>query len=152
MRRDLFSQMFMLVLMLVVGILIIAQIRTYSRARAQSFSADEEAILLSELVSANRDLRNEIVSLEQQLAAYDQVSRPTILDERVEEMNQVKVANGAIQASGPGIEFTVDGEKQVITESFAAFIPAGIQHGPLIIRNVTKPIFAYSSGSTERYE
>ena len=53
---------------------------------------------------------------------------------------------------GAEVEFTIDGEKHVITESFSSFIPAGIQHGPLIIRNVTKPIFVFSSGSTEYYE
>jgi uncharacterized protein YlxW (UPF0749 family) len=114
MKRSVFSQTFMLLLMLVVGVMIIAQIRTYSRARTQTFRPNEDALLLSELVSANHDLRNEIASLEQQLAAYDQVSRRTILEELVEEMNQVKVANGAIEVSGPGIEFTIDGEINVL--------------------------------------
>lgn len=53
---------------------------------------------------------------------------------------------------GAEVEFTIDGETHVIKESFSAFIPAGIQHGPLIIRNVTKPIFHFSSGSTKIYE
>jgi hypothetical protein len=35
---------------------------------------------------------------------------------------------------GAEIEFTVDNERHIITRSFAAFIPAGIQHGPLIVR------------------
>ena len=100
--------------MFIVGITIIVQIRTYSRAHIQTFRPDEEAILLSELVNANHDLRNEITSLEQQLAAYDQVSRRTVLEELVEEMNQVKVANGAIEVSGPGIELTIDGEISVL--------------------------------------
>ncbi|MBN1582471.1 MAG: DUF881 domain-containing protein [Anaerolineae bacterium] len=114
MKRSIFSQIFMLLLMLIVGITIIVQIRTYSRAHIQTFRTDEEAILLSELVNANHDLRNEIASLEQQLAAYDQVSRRTVLEELVEEMNQVKVANGAIEVSGPGIELTIDGEISVL--------------------------------------
>ena len=53
---------------------------------------------------------------------------------------------------GAEIEFTIDGETHKITESFSAFIPAGIEHGPLIVRNVTKPIFHFSAGSTEVYE
>jgi hypothetical protein len=53
---------------------------------------------------------------------------------------------------GAEIEFTIDGEKHIIKESFSAFIPAGVQHGPLIIRNVTKPIFHFSSGATGKYE
>jgi len=52
---------------------------------------------------------------------------------------------------GAEIEFTVDNRKHVITRSFAAFIPAGIQHGPLIIRNVVKPIFHMTAGDTAIY-
>ncbi len=53
---------------------------------------------------------------------------------------------------GAEIEFTIDGEKHIIKESFTAFIPAGVQHGPLIVRNVTIPIFHFSSGPTGIYE
>ena len=52
---------------------------------------------------------------------------------------------------GCEIEFTIDGEKHVIAESFTAFIPAGIPHGPLIVRNVTLPLFHFSSGDTDYY-
>jgi hypothetical protein len=53
---------------------------------------------------------------------------------------------------GAEIEFTVDNEKHLITRSFGAFIPAGIQHGPLIIRNVVKPIFHFTGGDTNEYK
>lgn len=53
---------------------------------------------------------------------------------------------------GAEIEFTVDNEKHLITRSFAAFIPAGIVHGPLIIRNVRKPIFHMTAADTGVYE
>jgi hypothetical protein len=53
---------------------------------------------------------------------------------------------------GAEIEFTVDNEKHLVTRSFAAFIPAGVQHGPLVIRNVVKPIFHMTAGDTNRYE
>jgi hypothetical protein len=57
-----------------------------------------------------------------------------------------------IQDLGAEIEFTVDNEKKIITKSFAAFVPAGIQHGPLIIRNVVRPIFHFMSGPTQKYK
>ncbi|MBN1189120.1 MAG: hypothetical protein JXA46_05145 [Dehalococcoidales bacterium] len=41
---------------------------------------------------------------------------------------------------GAEIEFWIDGEKYIIKESFTAFIPAGVKHGPLTIRNVVKPV------------
>jgi hypothetical protein len=57
-----------------------------------------------------------------------------------------------IQDLGAEIEFTVDHERHLITRSFAAFIPAGVQHGPLIIRNVVKPIFHMTAGDTDTYK
>jgi hypothetical protein len=53
---------------------------------------------------------------------------------------------------GAEIEFTIDGETHHITESFASFIPAGIEHGPLIIRNVVRPIMHFMAGTTKKYE
>ncbi|MCX7912767.1 MAG: hypothetical protein N2506_07415, partial [Dehalococcoidales bacterium] len=38
-------------------------------------------------------------------------------------------------------EVYIGGEKHVITKSFAMFIPAGLEVGPIILRNITKPIF-----------
>jgi hypothetical protein len=57
-----------------------------------------------------------------------------------------------IKDLGCEIEFTVDNEKHIIREAFTAFIPAGVQHGPLIIRNVRIPVFQFIAGPTERYQ
>jgi len=57
-----------------------------------------------------------------------------------------------IQDLGAEIEFTVDNEKHVITKSFAAFVPAGVQHGPLIVRNVRKPIFQMIAADAPMYK
>jgi hypothetical protein len=57
-----------------------------------------------------------------------------------------------IQDLGAEIEFTVDNEKHTITKSFAAFIPAGVQHGPLIVKNVRKPIFRMMAADTDTYK
>ena len=57
-----------------------------------------------------------------------------------------------IQDLGAEIEFTVDNEKHVITKAFTAFIPAGVQHGPLIIRDVRLPFMHFMAGPTKMYE
>jgi hypothetical protein len=57
-----------------------------------------------------------------------------------------------IQDLGAEVEFTVDNQKHIITKSFAAFIPAGIQHGPLIVRNMKKPIFRMMAADTDAYK
>jgi len=39
------------------------------------------------------------------------------------------------------VELHIGGEKHIVKKSFAMFIPAGLEVGPLTIRNITKPIF-----------
>jgi hypothetical protein len=57
-----------------------------------------------------------------------------------------------IQDLGAEIEITIDNEKNVVDRSFAAYIPTGVQHGPIIIKNIVRPIFFVSSGRAPRYE
>jgi hypothetical protein len=56
-----------------------------------------------------------------------------------------------IRDLGAEVEFTVDNETHLITRSFAAFIPAGVQHGPLIVRKVRKPVFHMTAADTGTY-
>jgi hypothetical protein len=57
-----------------------------------------------------------------------------------------------IQDLGAEIEITIDNEKNILDRSFAAYVPPGVQHGPIIIRNVRRPIFWVSSGRAPKYE
>ena len=47
---------------------------------------------------------------------------------------------------GGEVELWLDGEKHVMTKSFLAYIPAGMKHCPLIVRNVKRPIFHFTVG------
>ncbi len=38
-------------------------------------------------------------------------------------------------------ELWIGGEKHMINKSFGSYIPPGVEQGPLIVRNITKPIF-----------
>jgi hypothetical protein len=57
-----------------------------------------------------------------------------------------------IQDLGAEIEITIDNEKNILDRSFAAYVPEGVQHGPIIVRNVERPIFWVSSARTPKYE
>jgi hypothetical protein len=69
---------------------------------------------------------------------------PNFKEEHTHEFGELMCFYGLnyddIMDLGAEIEFTVDGETYTITESFTAFIPPGVKHGPLTIRNVTRPI------------
>jgi len=45
----------------------------------------------------------------------------------------------------------LDGERHVMTRSFLAYIPAGMEHGPLIVRRVERPIFHFTVGPSQQY-
>jgi hypothetical protein len=57
-----------------------------------------------------------------------------------------------IQDLGAEIEIIIDNEVNILDRSFAAYVPPGVQHGPIIVRNVRRPIFWVSSGRAPRYE
>ncbi len=53
---------------------------------------------------------------------------------------------------GAEMEYWIDGKKYNIKESFTSFIPAGIKHGPLTIKNVKRPIVHYIACTTGAYK
>jgi uncharacterized protein YlxW (UPF0749 family) len=95
--------------MLIVGVLMVAQLRVQRRLRVADYDRDEQVVLLSELVDANRRLRAEIDLLTAQQSAYGDENRGAILEDLVAELNRVRMLNGAIEVSGPGIELLIDG-------------------------------------------
>jgi uncharacterized protein YlxW (UPF0749 family) len=104
-----FSQLCLAMLLLVAGILIVGQLRTQHHSRAATYERDMQAVLLSELVNANHRLHDELNSLTAKLATYEDEHRGAILEELVAELNRVRVLNGAVEVSGPGIELYLDG-------------------------------------------
>jgi len=57
-----------------------------------------------------------------------------------------------IQDLGAELEITIDNERNIEARRSAAYIPPGVQHGPIVIRNIVRPIFFVSSGRAPRYE
>jgi mannose-6-phosphate isomerase-like protein (cupin superfamily) len=50
------------------------------------------------------------------------------------------------------VELWIGGEQYLIDKSFVAFIPAGVEHCPLNIRRIDKPIFHFTAGPGKIYE
>jgi hypothetical protein len=49
------------------------------------------------------------------------------------------------------IEFWIDGQQNFIDRSFIAFIPAGVEHGPINIRRIDRPMFHFTAGMGKKY-
>jgi hypothetical protein len=50
------------------------------------------------------------------------------------------------------IELWIDGKQNILDKSFIAFIPAGVVHGPINIRKITKPMFHFIAGMSKKYK
>lgn len=109
MSRTHVFRLFVVALMLVLGVVMAAQLRTWERARRVSLSPTDQVSLLSELADANLRLGSEVQSLQAQLAGYEQERRGAGLEELVSELNQAKVYNGLVEVSGPGVLISLDG-------------------------------------------
>jgi hypothetical protein len=52
---------------------------------------------------------------------------------------------------GAEIELWIDNEKNLMNETFLAFIPAGIVHCPLKILSIKRPVFHFAVGQGKSY-
>jgi hypothetical protein len=49
------------------------------------------------------------------------------------------------------VELWVEGKRYKFDRSFCAIVPEGVEHGPLTVRNVQRPIFHYTAGPARLY-
>ncbi len=52
---------------------------------------------------------------------------------------------------GGEVELWIEGERNIMTRSFIAYLPAGTKHGPMRIRRVDRPIFHFTAGMGTTY-
>jgi len=65
-------------------------------------------VVLSTLVEANARLRQERATLESQLTEYQSASGQERLTTLVEELNRLRIANGLVEVTGPGVEVHIE--------------------------------------------
>ena len=53
---------------------------------------------------------------------------------------------------GGEVDLWIDGEKNVLTRSFMAYVPAGVKHCPITVKRVDRPIFHFTAGPGTMYE
>ncbi|MBQ6670348.1 MAG: hypothetical protein IJM80_01795 [Firmicutes bacterium] len=59
---------------------------------------------------------------------------------------------GHPEALNGEIIFYIGGEKHVFTKSCMIFLPAGLEHGPLVIQKIDRPVFHFSCVMQSSYE
>ena len=98
-----------------LGLLLVAQFRTQqiTEDSLSSASRADQLLIISSLVENNARLRQEMEALEEQLGEYQQAAGRTVLETLVEELNRIRIINGLVEVTGPGVEVTIEGPVSV---------------------------------------
>jgi uncharacterized protein YlxW (UPF0749 family) len=92
---------------LVLGLLLVVLLRTQHGSR-QATDGTEWENVVAELVDGNARLRDEIEALQVQLTELQDVEGGgAVLESLVDEINHLRIANGLVEVSGPGIEVVI---------------------------------------------
>jgi uncharacterized protein YlxW (UPF0749 family) len=99
-----------------LGVLLMAQFATQHHIdlKRASTSGADGALLISNLVDGNARLRQEIADLDAQTASYRSATNQARLQAMMDELDRLKIVNGAAEVSGPGVQATLDGPASVL--------------------------------------
>lgn len=93
-----------------LGLLLVVQLRSQGRTDLSlAASVADQALIMSSLVDSNAALRREVATLEKELAGYQQRAARENLQALVNDLNRLKIVNGLVQVSGPGIVIYLTG-------------------------------------------
>lgn len=99
---------------LLLGLLLVVAWRPPQGLGQAPAGSDWEDVV-ADLVDSNARLRDEIKALEFELADLDEVEQSgALLQVLVDEVNYLRMANGLVQVSGPGVEVVIDGAISVL--------------------------------------
>jgi len=99
---------------MILGLLLVVQLRTQRDIRQSASTSDWEYVV-AELIDNNIRLRSEVTVLSADLyALQDAAGGGVILESLVDEVNRLRIVNGLIGVSGPGIEVEITGPVSVL--------------------------------------
>ena len=110
------SQLSVTLVTFLIGVLLMAQFATQQRMNSKRAFASgaEGALLISNLVEGNAHLRQEVTELEAQWETYRSATSQARLQAMMDELNRLKILNGVIEVSGPGVQVILDGPATVL--------------------------------------
>jgi uncharacterized protein YlxW (UPF0749 family) len=108
------AQLSLSVVCLVLGLLLVVQLRSQSNTRQLEAPEDWDRVVV-DLIDNNARLREEIQALEGELTGLrDTDGRGALLQSLVDEANLLRIVNGLVEVSGPGVEVVVSGPVTVL--------------------------------------
>jgi uncharacterized protein YlxW (UPF0749 family) len=101
-------------LCLALGLLLVVQLRSQGNGR-QALQIEDWDYALVALIDSNARLRDEIEDLEAQLSQLRVAGSGTaVLQSLVDETNHLRVVNGLVEVSGPGVEVETSGPVTIL--------------------------------------
>jgi uncharacterized protein YlxW (UPF0749 family) len=102
-NRTWFARLSVTAICLGLGLMLVMQLRTQNSVR-QATRTDEWEFIIADLIDSNVRLREEVNTLQGQLEELrDAEGGGAILQSLVDEVNHLRIANGLVEVSGPGI-------------------------------------------------
>jgi uncharacterized protein YlxW (UPF0749 family) len=99
---------------MVLGLLLVAQLPSQSSVQ-DAAGRDDWEFVVADLVDSNARLREEVESLQRQVAQLQGAEGGgTILESLVDEVNHLRITNGLVEVSGPGVEVVISGPLTVL--------------------------------------
>ena len=110
-RLELWPRVIITLVCFGMGMAVAAQWRSQASSAMPPLIASsvDQAILMRNLVESNAQLRQEVRALERQMAELAQEeSRHDALRSLTGELDRLRIANGLVEVTGPGIEIKID--------------------------------------------
>jgi uncharacterized protein YlxW (UPF0749 family) len=111
------SQLIIGLLCMLLGVMLVTQFRTRRLALQDvPTSASDQATFISQLYDSNAQLRSQVSALSSEIARYEQggTGSNSNYDSLVRDLQNLRMANGAVELIGPGVTIFVDGEVSVL--------------------------------------
>jgi uncharacterized protein YlxW (UPF0749 family) len=111
--RNVRGQALIATICLVLGVMLVTQFRSQKQARGDlSASSTDQATYISQLYDSNTQLRQQVSQLTQDVGQYKDDGKSN-LDAMVRDLQNLRMANGEVEVSGPGVSVLVEGDLTV---------------------------------------
>ncbi len=109
--KDRNAQITLIIVSFFLGLLLVTQFYTQGKIGTASLgqSSADQALIVSGLVEGNAALRKEISVLQSELENYQRTAGQSNLESMVGELNRMRMINGLVEATGPGVEVQISG-------------------------------------------
>ncbi len=97
---------------MLLGVMLVTQFRTRKLALQDvPTSASDQATFISQLYSSNAQLRTQVNELSSEIAQYEQGGAGSDInyDNLVRDLENLRMSNGEVEITGPGVTVFVDG-------------------------------------------